>query len=128
MVFLVSFIFFYHRNFFLYSTFLFLWKFIEILFFETMQTRLGCISSRRLFLTFDNLTFIKRTWDQSNNFSLKIHFLVIKQTGILRNFQKFKCKLQWAYYVYSFSCMTSLTSRHCLIIQNFASSYVHYKW
>ena len=44
------------------------------------------------------------------------------QKGINQNLQKFKCKRQLAYYVCSFAGVTSLTSRHSLIIQNFTTS------
>ena len=45
-----------------------------------------------------------------------------------QKFQKFTCKPQWAYYVCWFACMTALTARHSLIIQNFATLEVHEKW
>ena len=65
---------------------------------------------------------LKGTWGQNNNFCLKWPFLIIKQNGINQNFQKFTCKAQLAYYMYSLACMTSLRLRHYLNIQNFATS------
>ena len=35
---------------------------------------------------------------------------------------------QLTYYLCSFACMTSLTSRHNLIIQKFTTSWIHEKW
>ena len=48
---------------------------------------------------------------------LKLILYHQKQKGINQNFQKFKCKPQLAYYICSFACRTSLTSRHNLIIK-----------
>ena len=66
--------------------------------------------------------YLKGTWDQSNNFWLKLFFLIKKQNGISQNSQMFTCKPKSTYYVCSFACMTSLMLRHNLIIQNFATS------
>ena len=55
---------------------------------------------------------LKGTWDQTNNFCLKLSFFIIKQN----------CMPQAAYFVRSFACMTSLMSRYSLIIQNFSNS------
>ena len=55
-------------------------------------------------------------------FSGKWFFIIIKQNGINKNFQKFTCKPQSAYYISLFTCLISLTPRHDLIIQNFATS------
>ena len=59
-LFIVSSIFSYNRKISLLFFFLFPWKCFEsTCFFETMQSHSGFISSRRLFLTFGNLTVIK---------------------------------------------------------------------
>ena len=66
---------------------------------------------------------LKGTWGQSNNFCVKLSFLTMKQIGSNQNFQKFACNPQLAYYVCSFSCMTSLTSRHYSKFRDFISSW-----
>ena len=61
---------------------------------------------------------LKGTWGQSINFYLEWLFCTKKQNDINQKFQKFTCKPQLLYYVCLFTGMTSLTSRHRLIIQN----------
>ena len=76
-----------------------------------------------------NQNYLKKTWGQNNNFwfnlisnSLKLFFFSLKLNGLNKKFQKLTCKPQLACFVCSFTCMTSLTSRYSLIIQNFATS------
>ena len=52
----------------------------------------------------------------------------MKQNDINKSFQKFTCKPSLACSVYSFACITSLTLRCSLTIQNFATSEVREKW
>ena len=74
------------------------------------------------------LKTLKGTWGQSNNFCLKWYFFIIKQNDIYKKFQKFTCKPQLTNFVCSFACMTSLTQRYSLIVQDFATSQVRERW
>ena len=57
---------------------------------------------------YNKLNKFKGTWDQRNNFYLKLSLFIIKQYGINQKLQKFPLKPQLAYYVCSFAEMTSL--------------------